>query len=621
MKRWVWAVTVLVVVGLLVAACAPATPQVIEKQVIVEKPVIQTVVVEKEKEVEKRVVETVVVEKEKEVEKQVIQTVVVEKVVEKVVMPTIEGLWYDPGEVGASWVNLCTDTPPRYGGTIVSIYSSGPPRGQQTWYDYDHDRYIFNSLIDQQLSPDNRIYYTPDLAESWEVSPDGKVYTFKLRSGVKFHDGTLLTADDVKVTYELVLHPELAFMQRRLAFRYLEGFEAFSNGQAKEITGIKVLDPTTIQFTFTQWHYQLPAAFIYVPIHPKHILEGKTPQEALKLEQAVSNPIGTGPFKWEKYVPGQYYSVIAYDEYFNGRPYLDRIIFRLTAGGNLASASVWLAALEAGEIQIGGTITGKDRERAAQNKNLVLIGGPMDSLWGYGYNLQKPYLQDKRVRQAMVHALDLPTILATVWGDEATAFDHKKYDPAGDFFPADMPTYKYDPAKAKQLLDEAGWNPRQKLILISYYTRPTDLQMFQVWQQYWADVGIQVEIVPLDGPAHGERLKSGDWDLTYAYGLGKPMAWTSLACDAAVPSPNSPGYCNPEVDELVAAGNVEPDSAKRKELYNQAARIIADELPATNLMQFVRVIPATKKVCNWRYYQYADWIDWKPETWYLVPER
>jgi len=594
----------LVVLSLLFSACAPATPQVIEK--IVEKPVVQTVIVEKEKQVEKQVVQTVVVEKE--------------KVVEKVVQPTVQGLWYDPGDVGVSWVHICPDVPPVYGGTIVSISSSGPPRGQQTWYDYDHDRYIFSSLIDQELSPDYKIYYRGDLAESWKTSTDGKIVTFTLRKGVKFHDGSVMTADDVKTSFEVVLHPELAFGQRRLAFRYLEGFDKYDGKTVKEISGIKVVDPNTIQFTFTQWHYQITPSFIYVPIHPKKVFEGKTAAEWLKLDQAVSKPIGTGPFKWEKYVPGQYYSVVANTDYYNGRPYLDRIIFRLQTGGNLASASVWLAALEAGEIQIGGTITGKDRERAAANKDLVLIGGPMDSLWGWNYNLKRPAMQDKRVRQAMLYALDLPTTLAAVWGAEASVFNPKQYDPAGDFFPADTPTYPYDVKKAKQLLADAKWNPNNKLTLITYYTRPTDLQMFQVFQQYWAEVGIQVEIVPLDGPAHGERVKKGDWDLTYAGGLGTPRSYVSFGCDVTDVTVNSSGYCNKDVDAWVAAANTEPDAAKRKELYNKAAKVMMDELPGTAMFQMTRVIPANKSVCNWRYYQYADWIDWQPETWYLAPQ-
>ena len=615
-----FAVLLIVVVAL--SACASATPQIIEKEVVVEKPVIQTVIVEKEvqTEVEKKVVETVVVEKEVQVEKKVVETVIVEKIVEKEVAPAIEGLWYDPGDVGVSWVHICPSDPPQYGGTIVSIYSSGPPRGQQTWYDYDHDRYIFSSLIDQELAPDYSIYYAPDLAESWEASDDGMVYTFKLREDVTFHDGEPFGAEDVKFSYELVLHPELSFMQRRLAFRFLEGFDAYSNGEADEITGIKIIDPYTVQFTFTAWNYQTMPSFIYVPIQPKHVLEGLGPQELLNADQAVNNPIGTGPFRFEKVVPAQYYSVVAYQDYFNGRPYLDRIIFRLTAGGNLASASAWLAALEAGEIQIGGTITGQDRERAAANKDLVLVGGPMDSLWGYGYNLRKEYLQDKRVRQAMVYALDQPTTLGIVWGAEAIPFDHKQYDPQGNYFPADMPTYPYNPEKAKELLDEAGWDPDRVLTLITYYVRPTDLQTFQVWQQYWADVGVQVDIVPLPGPAHTERSTGDDWDLTYAGPLGIPPSWTNYACDAPLDT-NRIGYCNPEVDELILAANTNPDDAERKELYNKAAMIMADELPATNLIQFARVIPATKNICNWRYYQYANWINWQPETWYLRVEQ
>jgi peptide/nickel transport system substrate-binding protein len=211
-------------------------------------------------------------------------------------------------------------------------------------------------------------------------------------------------------------------------------------------------------------------------------------------------------------------------------------------------------------------------------------------------------------------------MINTVWGAEATPFDPKKYDPAGDLFPADTATYPFDVKKAKALLADAKWNPSQKLVLATYYTRPSDLQMFQVFQQMWADVGIQVEIVPLDGPAYAERLKKGDYDLAYAAQQGTPRQYTGLACDVTDPTANPSGFCNKDLDSWVIAANTEPDLAKRKELYNKAAKLMNDELPATNVLQFTRVIPANKAVCNWRYYQYADWIDWKPETWYWAPQ-
>ncbi|MBI3944187.1 MAG: ABC transporter substrate-binding protein [Chloroflexi bacterium] len=601
MKKYFLATVTGIMVLLLTACGATPTPEV----KTVEKVVTQVV----EKQVEKVVTQVV----EKQVEKVVTQIVQVTKAP----APATQ-LWYNPGEVGVTWVHICTDTPPQYGGTIVSIYSSGPPRGQQTWYDYDHDRYLFSNLVHQELQPDYTFKYEGDLAESYEASKDGLTYTFKLRKGVKWHDGQPFTADDVKFTFDLVLNPDLAFGQRSMSFQYLEGFDAFSKKTANSISGVTVVDANTVQLKFTKWSADVLENLNRTPIQPKHLLAGKSKDELLKADQAVSKPIGTGPFKFAQYVPGQYYSVEANPDYYKGRPYLDRIIFRLTAGGNLAAASGWLASLEAGEIQIGGTITGKDRERAAANKGVVLVGGPMAGGWGPTINVSKDYLKDPRVRQAIWMAVDVNTIVNTILVGDAVPYDIKQVDPTNQWFDPKYKAPSYDPAKAKQLLKDAGWDANRELQLVTYYVRPSDLQMLAAAQQNWADAGIKVNIIPLEGAAATDRQVKGDFDLFYASSLGEGPTWQIFASDQKPPQGgNLGGYNNPDFDKLIKAAVVEPDPAKRKTLYNQASLILMQDVPAANWFLQNRVIPANVNVCNYRYYQYGPWMDWKPETWYL----
>jgi len=246
----------------------------------------------------------------------------------------------------------------------------------------------------------------------------------------------------------------------------------------------------------------------------------------------------------------------------------------------------------------------------------------MDTAWGPGFNLEKEYLKDKRVRQALMYALDLPTIVNSVGGGDVDVWDPKTYDPSGQWFPADLQWYSYDPEKAKALLKEAAWDSGRELQLITYYVRPLDMQLLAAVQQYWDDVGVKVNVVPVEGPAYTDRTQKGDFDIAYAWQLGDGRNWATLNCANVPPEgkTNLVRYCNADLDAAVDAANSEPDPAKRKEHWTTAAKILADELPATNWFTQIRVIPANKNVCNWRYYQYGNWIEWQPATWYLAQQ-
>ena len=621
----------IITVGLFFSACAPATPQVIEKEVVVEKPVVQTVIVEKE--VEKKVVETVVVEKE--VERKVVETVVVEKHVEKLVYETVivekavvetvivevekkaeapTELWYDPARVGAPWWHICPNDPPTYGGTI---FSSRPPMAyyggnwfRATW----NEHWVFNQLL--RTNPDT-LMIDPELAKSWKASADGRTYTFELQEGVKFHDGEPFTAEDVEYTIMIEYHPDnLGGFRSYLTG--IVGIEEWGQGETEEIAGVKVIDDYTIEVTIESPNSMFLEGIGRMNIFPKHLLKDIPFGELQASKYGVEAAVGTGPFKMTKFVADQYVVCDAFEDYWEGRPYLDKVIFRL---GIEESDPTWMAALEANELQEGSWTSGPDITRLGENDQLVVVGAPLN-----GAVLLIPNhdnFPDKRVLQALMYALDLKSITESVWGPgQAVVYDPLGADPNAVWVDRDVTWYSYDPDKAKQLLEAAGYDGRE-LKLIYYYGNEIHKRTVTALQQQWAEVGVKVNMIFTD-PASLGQVYWEEADTDFLYGCCSPVRgeqWSRYNCDGIYPAGyNGARYCNEEFDALVQAGLAETDPEKQKEIWYEVSKIFAEELPLMPLYQEVRVMAGREELCNFNWRQADGGVAW-PEryvsTWYL----
>lgn len=528
-----------------------------------------------------------------------------------------DDLWYTAEDLANPWTNVCTETPPQYGGSVTLAFSDSALRGQN-WLarSSTNEGFVFSQLVDLEMDAQT---IAPDVAHSWDISDDGLIVTYHLRDDVLWHDGEQLMADDVKWTIEMFWHPDTGIPTRTtLPLFAIAGVDEFASGEADEIAGVKVLDDYTVEITLSSPR----ADFFYgmggLNLFPKHIWEGMEFADMQSSDLAREGIIGSGPFRMGEFVPDQFYILEAFEDYYRGRPYLDRLIFRI----GLDQVATWLPGLEADEIQVGNMVNGPDRERVERDENLTVVGGPLPGAMSIWPNHTQ--FADKRVLQALVYAVDREAIAESIYGPgQALAYDYTAVDPSASWISPDVPQYSYDPDRARDLLAEAGWDSSRKLDFITYYQSELDQRVVAAMQQYWAEVGVDVGVVHMDGPTFVNRFyEEPDFDLGYGCcGVALPFEYPRYACTNVFPEGyNGSQYCNPEVDEMVDQSLVEPDMETRRELWHTISEITNTELLHLTMFQQDRRHAVSKNVCNYQFRQWTNivWPARNPEIWYLA---
>jgi peptide/nickel transport system substrate-binding protein len=284
----------------------------------------------------------------------------------------------------------------------------------------------------------------------------------------------------------------------------------------------------------------------------------------------------------------------------------------------------WLPGLESGEFQVGGSINGLDRERAEATDHLVIVGAPLPgamAIWPNHLNFP-----DKRVLQALFYALDSEAITTGIYGPgQAFVYDFDNVDPNHTWTSRDIPDYPYDPEMARQLLADAGWDASQELDFVTYYLTELDRNVVAAMQQYWADVGVTVNVEHMEAPAWSARVyENTEFDLAYGCcGISVPYEYPRYACaNVDPPGLNVSNYCNEEVDQMAVDAIAEPDAATRQEMWHTISEITNEELLHLTLFQQDRGHPVSRNVCNYQFRQWSNvvWPDRNPETWFLRPE-
>ena len=524
--------------------------------------------------------------------------------------------WYDEEDLDSTRIHICTDSPPQYGGDVVVAGAAGAMTGGN-WFNFSaREDYLFSQLIDRDT---DAVSIHPDLATSWEVSDDGLTYTFHLRDDVLFHDGEPLTSADVKFSLQMFFHPDTGASHGRTSgLDQLEGAAAFESGEADEISGIKALDDHTVELNLVRPRSSVLSNMAAFNIWPQHLLDGIPYAELEDTEYAVRNPVGSGPFTMGDFEPDQYYILEANEDYYDGRPYLDRIIFRIGLSGATA-----FAALENGEVQMAGRVTAVEYERYKDDPNIVLLGGQLGGGMTVWANHNRPAWQDTRVRQALLFALDREAMAEAYYGELAEVLHVRLSNP--EFVSPNITTYAYDPDKARELLAEAGWDAEHEVSFVTYYQDDQNKRIHAAMQQYWGDVGIKVDLVYLDGPAWVARVYDNDeFDLSYGCcGWFNPdQLRLSLGCDRSWPAGRNVGhYCNEEFDALSEGAMSEPDAAKRREMLHQATEILTAEAGEIPVFWPTRYSAFSVDVCNNVYRQLDEpFAERYPAKWYLAGE-
>jgi peptide/nickel transport system substrate-binding protein len=405
---------------------------------------------------------------------------------------------------------------------------------------------VLENVFDTLVMPDENLEMAPALAEDWQLSDDGLEWTFTLREGVEFHDGTPFTSADVVYSYERIIDEELANAWKLSA-----------------IETIEAPDDLTVVITVAQ-----PTPNLLSSLGG---FKGLAIVQQANVESGdiTTNPIGTGPFALESYTQGDSIALVTNENYWAGAPAVDGVNFRFISEGNTA-----VTALKGGEIHWTDSIPTQQIEQL-ETDGVNLGIEPSTDYWYLAMNQRNEPYSDVRVRQAIAYAIDRDAI-AQVAG-YGTAEVNQLAIPEQSFWYTPYDTYATDLDRAQALLDEVGVDGfSMDLLVTSDY--PETVTAAQIIADNLSQIGVDVTIRQPDFATWLDEQNTGNFDMLMMGWLGNidpdDFYYAQHHTDGAS---NAQGYSNPEVDQLLDAGRIETDADARKSLYADAATQIADD--------------------------------------------
>ncbi|HME97554.1 MAG TPA: peptide-binding protein [Methylomirabilota bacterium] len=467
---------------------------------------------------------------------------------------------------------------PAYGDTFIQA-SIGDIGGLIPSLTSDQSSHEVGGLIyDGLIKLDKDLNMAPAMAESWTYSPDCLDLTFKLRKDVKWHDGHPFTADDVVFTYQTMINP-------KTPAPFKEGFLLVKDVQAP--------DPYTVRVRYDK-PYARAVETWGTYILPKHLLQSFADAGTLRESPQNSRPIGTGPYRFQEWKPGEKVVLTANPDYFEGRPYLSRIVYRVIP----SQATIFLE-LKAQGVDYVSTLTGmqysRQTEYPAFRKAYNKFRYPASDYTFLGFNLKDPRFADRRVREAFAHAINKQELIDGVRLGLAREANGP-IRPGTWAYTEKVEHYDYDPEKAKALLAEAGWKDRDgdgvvedkdgKPFTLTIRTNQGNderKKIAEITQQRLKEVGINADIQLIEWAAFiKEFVKPRRFEVV-VLGLGTGtdpdqfVVWHSS--QRGPDQMNRTGYANPEVDALLEAGRSSCVQSERVRSYHRIQEILAHDLP------------------------------------------
>ena len=427
---------------------------------------------------------------------------------------------------------------------------------------------VFNGLVKY----DKNMELVGDLAESFEVPPDCLSATFHLRKGVKWHDGVEFTADDVLFFYRSI-------MDKNVVTPYKTDFEPVKNVTTPDRYTVRVDYDKPFAPGLASWG---------MGIIPKHLLQGKD----LNTDPFNRNPIGTGPFRFREWAAGQKIVLDANPDYFEGKPDIQEFIYRIIP--DMSTMFLELGVLNLDMMSLNPTRFMRQTDTPFFKREFNKYKYPSLSYTYMGYNLNDPKFSDRRVRVAIAHAIDKNAIIKGVLlglGKPATG----PYIPESWAYDSSVQDIPYDPEKAKAMLAEAGWKDTDGDGVLDKDGRPFHFEILtnqgneereksaEIIQQYLGKVGIKVDVRILEWQSllHNFIDKKQFEAIILGWGVGLDpdiyLIWHSSQTHEG--EFNFVSYKNPKVDKLLVEGRETCDQSKRKEIYREVHRLIAEDQP------------------------------------------
>ncbi|HMX19798.1 MAG TPA: peptide ABC transporter substrate-binding protein [Anaerolineales bacterium] len=472
------------------------------------------------------------------------------------------------------------------------VYSGGESTNLR---DYDPattyssgDKLVFSGLV----SFDPHLNLTPDLAETWDVSDDGTVYTFHIRANAKFHSGRFVTAQDFIYSWERAVSPELASDTALTYLGDIVGVREMNTGQAEHISGLAAIDERTLQVTI-----DAPKPYFLLKLtYPTAFVVDQANVESG--EEWVRDPNGTGPFRLAEWVSNEYKVYAANEDFYLGMPSIPYVIVKLYAGDDVR-------LFETGDVDVAGVgLYSVDRmldpEEPLHNQ---LVTG-VNLCTGYVvFDTTQPPFDDVNVRKAFSMAFDRQRYIDVVLRGRAL--------PAFGPFPPGLPGFNYqlkglsyDPQQARELLKQSKYGGPEGLPPIVYtnggigsYISSSVAATVEMWEQ---NLGVNLTVENIEYNFYNQQIYSGNHGQIFGGGWCADYPDPENFADVLFHSgskQNNSGYSNPALDALLEQARIEQDVTKRIAMYQQAEQMIVDDAPVlftTHSLSYELVQPYVK---------------------------
>jgi dipeptide transport system substrate-binding protein len=493
-------------------------------------------------------------------------------------------------------------------GTLVYC-SEGSPEGFQPQFFTTGTTFdavsvpMFNRLVEFEIGTTNIV---PGLAESWTVSPDGKTYTFKLRKGVKFHSNANFkptrdfNADDVVFSWNRMADDNHPFhkMTAGQTFSYFDDM-----GMKNIVDNVQKIDDYTVRFNLKRPEAPFLAdmAMDFASILSQEYFDAM--QKKGTPNAADVYPIGTGPFEYVSYQKDATIRYKAFDQYWKGRPKIDSLVYSITR-----DPTARYAKLKTGECQVMAFPKPADLDEMKKDASLSVQQKEGLNIGYIAFNTEKKPFDDKRVRQALNLATNKEAILKSVYlGNGQMA--KNPIPPILWSYNNNIKDYPYDPAKAKELLAQAGFPSGFEVDLwylpVTRPYNPDGKRMAEMIQADWEKIGVKAKLLTYEWAEYRKRAKGGEHSVImfgWSGDNGDPDNFfvPLLGCEAVKGGGNNARWCNKSFEDLIIKAAQTPKQADRAKLYEQAQVIFKEEAPWITLAHSIRFDPVRTEVKGYK---------------------
>ena len=457
------------------------------------------------------------------------------------------------------------------GGTLIIRAFGDPMSFNPDKLPDDNGYEAFQNMYSRLTKLDAAKKVVPDLAESWDIKDKGATITYHLRKNAKWHDGEAVTADDVKYTFDFIKEHDTYYLSSLLQ-------------QVKEII---VDDPHTVTFKLEKPnvafvpHLSWYACFVV----PKHVYEKYDDWD--DCPEIKTNPIGSGGFKFAEFVQGEKVVLERFDDYYEGKPHLDKLIFQMIPDDATA-----VNAFKNGEIDVVENVPPANNEELLKDENIRMMLNEFPSPMRIVFNVNNKKVSDPAVRRAIAMCVDREEIVEKIYQGNRK--------PEYSMYPAIIEQYantvdtapKFDIKGARKVLEDAGYKPDKE----GYYIKDLEIEVFEgggapdiakLLQGHMKEAGMKMELNVSEFNAWAEKVDTrGKFCIELQGGFMGPDVSALYNRYGTGQSSNFAGYSNKKFDELMNKGIQEVNEEKRAEIYKEAQKILAEDLPFFPIVGF-----------------------------------